>query len=264
MCSLLVVYDKALPLLGFALLQQIVFQSAVSYIWSARRNHIPSFTPAGTTPSLGIAKSHYLTFNFFPEVLHASRKLHNKLLSCADWNPRLTLVPYLVGFFFKERRLSCVNGASLWFILLAYAVMSLWPTFLVGGVLLPYIWIMNDTNISVGRLLLDIVLGLFFFFLTLGKCGDTNLQLNPNFLSILSWVNKPSSDTDFLWMPQKVKQSLCARVFSLFVFWRRWPPRNACENRHRAVDPSSRPFSPWQHCCIDVPREAHVGSRGWY
>lgn len=49
-------------------------------------------------------------------------------------------------------------------------------------------------------------------------------------LSNLSWDNKSSSEADFLWMLQKVKLSLYAWVFSLLVFWRHCPPRNACEN----------------------------------
>lgn len=49
-------------------------------------------------------------------------------------------------------------------------------------------------------------------------------------LSNSSWVNKSSSEADFLWMLQKVKLSLYTWVFSLLVFWRHWPPRNAYEN----------------------------------
>lgn len=51
------------------------------------------------------------------------------------------------------------------------------------------------------------------------------------FLSNLSWVNKSSSEAEYLWMLQKVKLSLYAWVFSLLLFWRHCPPRNGCRNR---------------------------------
>lgn len=68
------------------------------------------------------------------------------------------------------------------------------------------------------------------------EVASYSLYLFPKvFLSNLSWVNKSSSEAEYLWMLRKIKLSLYAWVFSLLLFWRHWPPRKGCEKRGTAL-----------------------------